>query len=147
MRTRNLLLIIALVTSSVSTADGATAQVRSDQGMESAQLVIAPDRSNTPQIDLGAAPDIFVWNGTNGESSVAEAGVWGSIKGGVKKVAKAVATAGKRAGTGIGSAVKKAAKVVAKSPLGEGIKRTAANLKKFGTQTYQAGKKYLLHRD
>ena len=147
MRTKSLLLISALAAGTLWAAGGATAQIRSDLGTGASHLVVAPESASIPKVDFGTAPRDFVCNDTNGESHIAKTGVWGSIKNGVKKAAKTVGSAGKRAGIGVGSAVKKAAKAVANSPFGDGLKRTGKGLKKFGTQAYNAGKKYLLHKN
>jgi hypothetical protein len=147
MRTKSLFLIAALAAGTLSAAGGATSQVRSDLSAGLSHLMVAPESASILQAAVGTAPGDFAWNGANGESHVVKAGVWGSIKNGVKKAAKAVGSAGKRAGIGVGSAVKKAAKAVANSPFGDGLKRTGTGLKKFGTQAYNAGKKYLLHKN
>jgi hypothetical protein len=147
VRTKSLLLIAALAAGTLLAAGGATAQIRSDLSAGVSHLMVAVESARIPQADIGTALDDFAWNGANGESHVVKTGVWGSIKNGVKKAAKAVGSAGKRAGIGVGSAVKKAAKAVANSPFGDGLKRTGKGLKKFGTQAYNAGKKYLLHKN
>jgi hypothetical protein len=152
MRPQMLLLVAALAAATAISTGGATAnESRFDREPIAREHLSAPIAQDFRFLEEGRLHADGV---ESTDSHVAKTGLWGSIKKGVKKAAgaaknvavgaaKAVGTAAKRAGTGVASNVVRAAKAVAKSPLGDTIKKQVSSVKKTVGQVVKAVKKFL----